>query len=50
LELTTLTGHMDVSRMAVYSTGFFMFWLLTSGTCALTCYFQRPFEQVKGHR
>jgi len=50
LELTMLTGQLDASRMAVYSTGFFMFWLLTSGTCALTCYFQRPCEQVKGHR
>jgi len=50
LELTMLTGHMDVSRMAVYSIGFFMFWLLTSSTCALTCYFRRPCEQVKGHR
>ena len=50
LDLTMLTGHLDISRMGVYSMGFFMFWLLTSATCALTCYFQRPCEQVKGHR
>jgi hypothetical protein len=50
LDLTMLTGHIDISRMGVYSIGFFMFWLLTSGTCALTCYFQRPCEKVKGHR
>jgi len=49
-DLTMLTGHLGVSRMAVYSIGFFMFWLLTSGTCALTCYFQRPCDQVKGRR
>jgi len=49
-DLTMLTGHLDISRMGVYSIGFFMFWLLTSATCALTCYFQRPCEQVKGHR
>lgn len=50
LELTLLTGHTDISRMAVYSSGFFMFWLLTSGTSALTCYFRRPCDHVKGHR
>jgi len=49
LELTMLAGHMDISRMGVYSAGFFMFWLLTSTTCALTCYFQRPCDQIKGH-
>jgi hypothetical protein len=49
-DLIMLTGHLDISRMGVYSIGFFMFWLLTSGTCALTCYFQRPCDQVKGHR
>ncbi len=41
-DLTLLTGNMEISRVGVYSSGFFMFWLLTSGTCALTCYFQRP--------
>ena len=50
LELTMLTGHTDISRMAVYSSGFFMFWLLTSSTSALTCYFRRPCDHVKGHR
>ena len=45
VDLTRLTGH-DISRMGVYSIGFFLFWLLTSTTCALTCYFQRPCERV----
>jgi hypothetical protein len=49
-ELVTLTGRLEVSRMGAYSIGFFLFWLLTSSTCALTCYFQRPCESVKGHR
>lgn len=31
-----------ISRMGAYTIGFFLFWLLTSSTCALTCYFQRP--------
>jgi hypothetical protein len=40
----------EVSRMAAYSIGFFLFWLLTASTCALTCYFRRPCDQIKGHR
>lgn len=50
LELMTLSGELEMSRMAVYSIGFFLFWLLTSTTCALTCYFQKPCDQIKGHR
>jgi hypothetical protein len=50
LELVSLTGNLDVSRMGAYTLGFFLFWLLTSVTCALTCYFQQPCEKIKGHR
>jgi hypothetical protein len=50
LELVTLAGSVELSRMAVYSIGFFLFWLLTSSSCALTCYFQKPCERIKGHR
>ena len=50
IELMSLTGQAEISRMGAYSIGFFLFWLLTSSTCALTCYFQRPCEQIKGHR
>jgi hypothetical protein len=50
LELMTLIGQLEMSRTAVYSIGFFMFWLLTSSTCALTCYFQKPCDQIKGHK
>lgn len=32
----------DLSRLGVYSVGFFLFWLLTLSACLLTCYFQRP--------
>ena len=49
-ELLILTGHTTVSRMGAYSIGFFLFWLLTAVTCALTCYFQRPCDQIKGRR
>lgn len=37
--------HHPVSRMAAYSIGFFCFWVLTAGSSALTCYFQRPCHQ-----
>ena len=50
LELMILSERPEMSRMAVYSIGFFMFWLLTSSTCALTCYFQRPCDRIKGHK
>lgn len=42
LELVGLTGHLEISRMGAYSIGFFLFWLLTAISCALTCYFRRP--------
>ena len=47
-DLVALTNYPDISRTAAYSIGFFMFWLLTSSTCALTCYFQRPCDQRSG--
>jgi hypothetical protein len=31
-----------ISRLGAYTIGFFLFWLLTSSSCMLTCYFQRP--------
>ncbi|BAN69240.1 hypothetical protein [endosymbiont of unidentified scaly snail isolate Monju] len=38
-ELHQITG---LSRLAGYTLGFFGFWLLTSISSALTCYFRRP--------
>ena len=32
----------EISRLGAYSIGFFLFWMLTAATCALTCYFNRP--------
>lgn len=46
-DLLSILGRQDGSRLAVYTIGFFLFWLLTSVSCLLTCYFQRPCE-VKG--
>ena len=41
------TDYADISRLAAYSIGFFLFWILTSLTCLLTCYFQRPCHTAK---
>lgn len=43
--LMALGGFEQVSRLGGYTIGFFLFWLLTSSTCLLTCYFQRPCHQ-----
>lgn len=40
------SGYHGISRTAGYSIGFFLFWLLTSSSCALTCYFQRPCDHI----
>jgi len=50
IDLMMISGQAEISRMGVYSIGFFLFWLLTAATCGLTCYFQKPCEQIKGHR
>jgi len=40
--LMQVSGYGEITRMAGYTIGFFLFWLLTSITCVMTCYFQRP--------
>lgn len=41
-DLGMIGGFPDLTRMGGYTIGFFCFWLLTSMSCALTCYFRRP--------
>ncbi len=36
------TRFADTSRLGAYSIGFFLFWLLTTSSCAMTCFFRRP--------
>jgi len=36
------TRFAEASRLAIYTSGFFLFWLLTATTGLLTAYFQRP--------
>ena len=46
-QILSLSGGFgEISRLGGYSIGFFLFWLLTSFTCALTCYFQRPCQSL----
>ena len=40
------TDFAEMSRLGAYTIGFFLFWLLTTITSALTCYFRRPCEKV----
>lgn len=44
------TDFAEMSRLAAYTIGFFMFWLLTTLTSALTCYFQRPCDKTNPKR
>lgn len=45
--IVAVSGYGEISRLGGYTIGFFLFWLLTAGSCALTCYFQRPCENIK---
>lgn len=40
--IVMVSGYGEITRMGGYTIGFFLFWLLTASSCALTCYFQRP--------
>ncbi len=35
-----------LSRMAIYSVGFFLFWILAATSSALTCFFQRTSAEI----
>ena len=39
--LMAVAGYEKISRLGGYTIGFFLFWLLTSSSCVLTCYFQQ---------
>ena len=40
-DLRFFDREIVLSRTAVYSIGFFLFWLFAAGSSALTCFFQR---------
>ena len=39
-------GYAEHSNTAVYSIGFFLFWLLTSVSSLMTSYFVKPCDEV----
>lgn len=48
-EISVCIGYpKSVSNLGAYTVGFFLFWILTSSTCAFTCYFQRPCHKPAG--
>ena len=49
-QLSLLGGLPEVTRLGGYTIGFFSFWLLTSLSSALTCYFRRPAPPRKAPR
>ena len=42
VRLFDYEGEAPLSRMAAYSLGFFLFWLLCAASSAVTAYFMRP--------
>ncbi len=42
VKLFEYEGEAPLSRMAAYSLGFFLFWLLCAASSAATAYFMRP--------
>lgn len=41
VDLFILSEPMELSRTAVYSIGFFLFWAFAAASSALTCFLQR---------
>jgi hypothetical protein len=48
--LMEVGGYGKISRLGGYTIGFFIFWILTSTSCVLTCYFQRPCKPENGEK
>jgi hypothetical protein len=46
MDLRLFDAPVEASRTAVYSVGFFAFWLLAAASSALTCFFQRTANEV----
>jgi hypothetical protein len=46
VELLACSGGPPISRLAAYSLGFFWFWLLTSSSCLLALYFNKPCPRI----
>ena len=44
--IVAVSGYGEISRLGGYTIGFFLFWMLTSTSCALTCYFRTPCDDI----
>ncbi|MFL6582572.1 MAG: hypothetical protein ACJ8G2_17655 [Burkholderiales bacterium] len=45
-ELMLFGNPVELGKTAVYSLGFFAFWVATAGSSALTCFFQKSAAQI----
>jgi hypothetical protein len=45
-ELYLLGEPVHWSRTAVYSVGFFLFWIVAAASSAFTCFLQRPAAEI----
>jgi hypothetical protein len=46
MDLPLHGNPMELSRTAIYTLGFFLFWLFTAASSALTCYLRRSAEEI----
>jgi hypothetical protein len=46
MQFLYLEEPVFASRLAAYTVGFFLFWLMGIGSSALTCYFQRSANDI----
>jgi hypothetical protein len=49
-SLQLFDAPLGASRTAVYSVGFFAFWLFAAASSALTCFFQRTSSEINRPR
>lgn len=45
-ELRFFGEPLELSRLAIYSAGFFLFWVFAAASSALTCFFQRTSAEI----
>lgn len=48
-DLGIISGFPDLTRLAGYTIGFFIFWFFSAVSSALTCYFRRPCHVENKH-
>ncbi len=46
MELNFFGEPVALSRTAIYTIGFFLFWLFAAGSSAFTCFLQRPAADI----